>query len=77
MNKPGPIVGARSASARGCPRLPREIGAVSLRHVNGKAVADLANRSVWFRHADEKFPLSVIATDVIEFDRDGVVSPVL
>jgi ribonuclease Z len=28
---------------------------------------------VWFRHADEKFPLSVIATDVIEFDRDGVV----
>jgi hypothetical protein len=48
-----------------------------LRHVNGKAVAALANRSVRFRHADEKFPLSVIATDVIEFHRDGVVSPVL
>ncbi len=73
MNKHSPIVGARCASARGCPRLPREIRAVSLRHVNGKAAADLANRSVWFRHADEKFPLSVIATDVIEFDRDGVV----
>jgi hypothetical protein len=28
---------------------------------------------MWFRHADEKFPLSVIATDVIEFDRDSVV----
>ena len=24
-------------------------------------------------HADEKFPLCVIVTDVIEFDRDGVV----
>ena len=30
----------------------------------GESGCDLANRSVWFRHVDEKFPLSVIATEV-------------
>jgi ribonuclease Z len=45
------------------------IGAKRLIENLERAYAD----DIKIRHADEKFPLSGIATDVTEFDRDGVV----
>ena len=45
------------------------IGAKRLMENLERAYAD----DIKIRHADEKFPLSGIATEVTEFDRDGVV----
>jgi ribonuclease Z len=45
------------------------VGAKPLMENLERAYAD----DIKIRHADEKFPLSGIATDVTEFDRDGVV----